>query len=130
MSINLNTSGIHHLALRSTNLARSKQFYVDTLGFAAVLDTPQAFVFAAGGMIFGVFAPNNETPVDDRFSPFRAGLDHIALKCESEAELSRVAAALQTAGVENTGVKLDEAQNKNYVAFKDPDRIQWEFYLT
>ena len=30
--------------------------------------------------------------------------------------------------IENTGVKLDEALGKRYVAFKDPDRISWEFY--
>ena len=33
-------------------------------------------------------------------------------------------------GVENTGVKLDETLGKRYVAFKDPDRIAWEFYST
>ena len=39
-----------------------------------------------------------------------------------------VADALKAAGVENTGVKLDETLGKRYVAFKDPDRIAWEFY--
>jgi hypothetical protein len=51
------------------------------------------------------------------------------LSCEDEAELERVAAALSEAGVENTGVKLDETRGKKYVAFKDPDRIAWEFYM-
>ena len=63
------------------------------------------------------------------FSPFEIGLDHMAMTCESEEELHRVAAALTDEGVENTGVKLDETLNKLYVAFKDPDRIQWEFYM-
>jgi hypothetical protein len=40
-----------------------------------------------------------------------------------------VAAALTEAGVENTGVKFDETGGKRYVAFKDPDRIAWEFYM-
>jgi uncharacterized glyoxalase superfamily protein PhnB len=52
-------------------------------------------------------------------------LDHIALACDDETELERVAAALTEAGVENTGVKLDETLGKRYVAFKDPDRIAW-----
>ena len=38
-------------------------------------------------------------------------------------------AALQAAGVENTGVKVDTVAPKKYVAFKDPDRIAWEFYM-
>jgi hypothetical protein len=40
-----------------------------------------------------------------------------------------VARALAEAGVENTGVKVDETLSKRYVAFKDPDRIAWEFYM-
>ena len=62
-------------------------------------------------------------------APFNIGLDHVALACETEEELHRVAKELSDAGVENTGVKLDETLQKNYVAFKDPDRIQWEFYM-
>ena len=57
------------------------------------------------------------------------GLDHLALGCSSEEELHRVTSALNEAGIENTGVKLDETLNKKYVAFKDPDRISWEFYM-
>jgi glyoxylase I family protein len=53
----------------------------------------------------------------------------VALGCDSEAELERVAAALTKAGVENTGVKVDDTLGKKYVAFKDPDRINWEFYM-
>jgi glyoxylase I family protein len=48
--------------------------------------------------------------------------------CKNESELNRVAEALKAAGVENTGVKMDETLGKRYVAFKDPDRIAWEFY--
>jgi hypothetical protein len=51
------------------------------------------------------------------------------MTCETEGELRRFAKGLADAGVENTGVKLDPALNKLYVAFKDPDRIQWEFYM-
>lgn len=40
------------------------------------------------------------------------------------------AAALNEAGVDNTGVKLDLTLSKKYVAFKDPDRIAWESYMT
>ena len=57
------------------------------------------------------------------------GLDHIALACETEEELHRVAKGLNDAGVENTGVKTDETLKKQYIAFKDPDRLQWEFYM-
>lgn len=129
MSINIKTPGVHHLALRSGDLARSKRFYTETLGFSIVAEVPNLFLFMAGGTAIGVRGPENNSPANDQFDPFRIGLDHVALGCEDEQELERVAAALQEAGVENTGVKLDETLGKKYVAFKDPDRISWEYYM-
>jgi glyoxylase I family protein len=129
MAINIQTSGVHHIALRSTDLQRSRQFYVDTLGFAPVLEADGMFIFLAGGTAVAVRGPDANTRHGDAFDPFRVGLDHVALTCGEEAELERVAGALQEAGVENTGVKRDETLGKKYVAFKDPDRIAWEFYM-
>jgi len=129
MSINIKTSGIHHVALRVTNIERSKKFYIDTLGFQNVLDTPGLFIFMVGGTAVGILGPTGETPPADVFSPFRVGLDHLSFICESDEELSRVAAALEDNGIWNTGVKVDETLGKKYVAFKDPDRISLEFYM-
>jgi catechol 2,3-dioxygenase-like lactoylglutathione lyase family enzyme len=129
MSININTSGIHHAAIRVTDCERSKRFYAETLGFQIVLDQPNVFIFLVGGTAIGVIGPDDKSPKEDIFSPFRVGLDHIAMTCEDEAELERVAKGLADANVENTGVKFDEVLGKNYVAFKDPDRIAWEFYM-
>ena len=51
--------------------------------------------------------------------------------CRDEAELHKAAAALTAAGVEHTRVKSDPAlAGRKYIAFKDPDRIAWEFYMT
>lgn len=129
MSINIKTTGVHHVALRSTDIERSKRFYIETLGFKLLMETPALFLFLAGSTAFGVRAPDAETSGGDKFNPFRVGLDHIALACEEEAELERVAKALTEAGVDNTGAKMDETLGKRYVAFKDPDQIAWEFYM-
>ena len=128
MAINIQTSGIHHLALRCSDFARSRAFYHDTLGFPIALEVPDLFIFVAGGTFIAVRGPGPETS-GTTFSPFTVGLDHLALGCTDEAELQRVAQALTDAGIENTGVKLDATLGKNYVAFKDPDRISWEFYM-
>ena len=130
MKIGIKTTGVHHIALRSTDLERSKSFYVETLGFQVILEGTNIFLFLAGSTPFGVRGPEGDTPGGDKFNPFRVGLDHVALACDDEAELARVAAALSEAGVENTGVKLDETLGKRYVAFKDPDRISWELYMS
>ena len=129
MAINPTTPGIHHIGLRSMDFSVTKNFYRDIIGFPLVVDTPDLIVFAAGNVFiaFKKAAPRNNEY--SSFSPFEVGLDHIAITCETEDELRRFAKGLADAGVENTGVKSDTGLNKLYIAFKDPDRIQWEFYM-
>jgi catechol 2,3-dioxygenase-like lactoylglutathione lyase family enzyme len=129
MAIHCATPGVHHLALRSANLERSRAFYGDVLGFPIVLEADNIFLFLAGGTAIAIRGPEAGTPRGDRFDPFRVGLDHVALGCEDAAELTRVARALAAASIDNTGVKLDPTLNRQYVAFKDPDRIAWELYM-
>jgi glyoxylase I family protein len=128
MAINPKTPGIHHIALRCTDMAITKKFYQDILGFTLALDTPDLIVFVTGPVIIAFKKANAEFQ-KDVFTPFNIGLDHVALTCETEDELNRVAKELSDAGIDNTGVKLDDILQKRYVAFKDPDRIQWEFYM-
>ena len=126
--MDIKTPGVHHIALRSSNLERSKRFYSEKLGFPVLMEAP-IFIFLAGSTAIAIRGPEADSPQGDVFNPFRVGLDHIALACENESELQRVASALSEAGVENTGVKTDEVLGKRYVAFKDPDRIAWELYM-
>lgn len=127
--INIRTTGVHHVALRSTDIARSRVFYAERLGFPVVVDTPELFIFLAGSTAIGIRAPAEQTQANDVFDPFRVGLDHIALSCSEKSELLRVAEALTSAGVEHTGVKLDATLQKEYLAFKDPDGMKWELYM-
>ena len=129
MGISIQTPGVHHISLRVGDFERSKQFYTQTLGLPVAVETDDICVVLAGNTAVGLRAPVDATASGGRFDPYRVGLDHVALACGDEAELERVAAALKEAGVENTGVKLDPTLGKKYVAFKDPDRIAWEFYM-
>ncbi|MEO6868787.1 MAG: VOC family protein, partial [Ginsengibacter sp.] len=106
MAINPTTKGIHHIALRCTDMEITKRFYRDVLGFTLALDTPDIIGFLAGNIILA-FKKANARP-GEAFTPFNIGLDHIALACETDDELQRVAKELSEAGIENTGVKLDE----------------------
>lgn len=128
MPIEIKTPGVHHITIRVTDMAQSKAFYVDKLGFKAVLDQPELLIFFAGTTAIAIKGPENKVDGQDQFNPFRVGLDHIALGCDNRAELERVAQALNAHAIENTGIKLDETLQKDYIAFKDPDRISWEFY--
>ena len=129
MAINPATPGIHHIGLRSMDFNVTKNFYRDIIGFPQVVDTPDLIVFAAGSVFIAFKKADPRDRKYSAFSPFEVGLDHIAMTCESEEELHRFAKGLADAGVENTGVKLDSGLKKLYIAFRDPDRIQWEFYM-
>jgi len=129
MAINPSIPSVHHIGLRSTDFNVTKNFYTDIIGWPVVVDTPDLIIFATGSVFIAFKKAEPRDKQYSAFSPFEVGLDHIALTCESEEELNRFAKGLAGANVENTGVKLDAALNKLYVAFKDPDRIQWEFYM-
>lgn len=128
-SIKPRTSGVHHVTLRVSDYQRARRFYIDTLGFEVALERANLLIFLAGQTAIAIRGPEARTSKDDVFDPYRVGLDHLALACGEEAELERVATALEEAGIENTGVKVDETLGKKYVAFKDPDRIAWELYM-
>ena len=129
MAIIPKTPGIHHIGLRSMDFNATKNFYSDIIGFPLVVDKPGLIIFAAGSVFIAFKKADPRDHKYSSFSPFEVGLDHIAMTCESEGELSRFAKGLAQAGIENTGVKMDENLRKLYVAFKDPDGIKWEFYM-
>lgn len=125
----IRTPGIHHFALRVTNFERSKHFYTEILGFQKIMEQPGLCIFLAGNTPIGIRGPESKTPKGDQFDPFRVGLDHLAIGCESKKDLESVAEALNENNVENTGIKHDPTLDKDYIAFKDPDRISWEYYM-
>ena len=122
-------SHIHHIGLRSMDFDVTKNFYRDILGWPLIIDRPGLIIFHAGSVFIAFKQADPREKKYSFFSPFEVGLDHIAITCEREEELHQFAKKLADAGVENTGVKLDPGLSKLYVAFKDPDRIQWEFYM-
>lgn len=130
MAVNIMTPGVHHVALRVSDFERAKHFYTDTLGFQIAVEKPNLFIFFAGNTAIAILGPGPNTPKDNKFDPFTVGLDHLSLACENESQLEKVAKALADTDVENTGIKTDDTLGKKYVAFKDPDRIAWEFYMS
>src|SRR2546425_10751147 len=126
MGINIKTPGVHHVTLRVADFRRSKQFYTETLGFPIALEQPDLLIILAGNTAVGIRAPVGGTPKGDRFNPLRVGLDHLAIACQDEAELRRVAKALTQAGIQHTRRKKSESTGKGDVAFKKPDPNPWE----
>lgn len=124
----IQTKGIHHVTLRVNNMERSKHFYQEVLGFQVQTPASDLYFFPAGQTLVVLRPPLAGTPEGDRFSEYRIGVDHLAFAVDGRGELDKVVAALRAAGVHTEGVEVDPILNKEYVCFRDPDNIQWEFY--
>jgi glyoxylase I family protein len=124
------TGGLHHLTIRTTDLARAKRFYINTLGFEVVRERDGALVLNAHGTLLGVLGAAPQTTTQDRFDPFRVGLDHLALAVDNAESLEELKQQLDAGGVRNNGVQDDTLTGATYIAFYDPDGIAWELYAT
>lgn len=122
----METPGLNHVILTVSDIQRSRAFYGDLLGFS-LKDIADGFYFVSGSVAFFLFRSAQPRP-GDRFDEFRIGLDHLAFAAPSEAALSALADKLIAAGVETKGVQTYHTGNK-YVAFRDPDNIQLEYWL-
>ncbi len=121
---------VNHIILTVSDIQKSRQFYEGVLGFE-MHEIPPEY----GNMIYfpiqngTVWLITHEhTAPDDRFSEFRIGLDHLSFTAPSKAFLDELAGKLKAAGAPTEGVELFHGR-WYYVAFRDPDNIQLEYWL-
>jgi glyoxylase I family protein len=124
----LNANGLSHLGLRVTDLARAKHFYIDILGCQLVREIDGAVLANVYGTLIALYGAESNSPSNDRFDPFRVGLDHLALAVEDTSTLEKLRQDLDAAGVRNNGVEEDPETHDKYISFYDPDGIAWELY--
>jgi glyoxylase I family protein len=141
----MKVAGIHHITLRSRDPDVARRFYQEVIGLE-FMEIPVSgevtsiwegapaegvlLATQAGETFFVIAPPLEGTPADDRFSEYRIGVDHLAFAVGERAELDTLVERLASAGVETRGVETDPVLGKEYVAFRDPDNVQWEAYLT
>ncbi|GIF16971.1 VOC family protein [Actinoplanes teichomyceticus] len=128
--------GVAHVRLTVTDIARSRAFYEQVLGFTPVLQLPpdadaatrQALGFLFGGVIYRVgnalLGLRPVAPHDDRFDEDRVGLDHLSFAVATRAELDAACRTLQAHGVAHGDVK--DIGHGFILEFRDPDGIALE----
>lgn len=127
----MQTSGLNHIILTISNTERSRAFYGDLLGFDITVmeeDPDKSFFFTCGGVQF-FFFPSRQPQPGDRFSEFRIGLDHLSFTAPDRQALDALADKLLAAGVPTKGVEQFVHTGNWYIAFRDPDNIQLEYWL-
>ncbi len=117
------------MGLTVTDLDRSTDWYTTVLGFKVLFRESAgqrtAVVMGLPGTRLALGLVHFADGANDRFSPFRTGLDHLCFTVSSREELDAWVARLNAHGVENSGV--DEAAVSPMLNFKDPDGIALSF---
>ena len=122
-------TGVHHITLRLQDKDRSADFFEDVLGFTVDRSESERYRFIIGDTRFVLKNALEGTPDGDAFSEFRIGIDHIALTVEDRGELLKLLDRLAEKGVATQGIQKEHPRNKEFVCFRDPDNIQWEFFM-
>lgn len=127
-------NSIAHVRLTVSDIERSRQFYESVFGWPVLLEVPDnaseatrnQLGFLFGGVIYDMGgALIGLRPVaNDRFHEDRAGLDHIAFRTVSKAELDAAASHLDELGIEHEPVK--DIGPSYILEFRDPDNIALE----
>lgn len=116
--VEMSVQGIFYVAARVSDLARSKQFYSEKLGWKLETDEP-----TVAGVRFGTgYLVLLSDPTPGAEDPLSGGI-HVAVRVDDiEAEYDR----LRRAGIE-LGELRSQAWGERNFSFLDPDGYEWSF---
>src|SRR3954451_1696816 len=129
----------HHMRLTVTDVARSRSFYTEVLGFDVALERPPdddpdgvvadtlqgGVVMVNAGVLIGL-RPVDAAHADDRFDPFRVGLDHVSFAVGSRGDLDSALQRYDDMGIEHGPIREVPAMGLAFLAAFDPDGIAVE----
>lgn len=132
--VGFTSTSIAHVRLTVTDIERSRHFYESVFGWPVLLEVPEnadaatrtQLGFLFGGVIYdlGGTLLGLRPVATDRFDEDRVGLDHLAFRVGSKAELDAAAAHLDELGVPHEPVK--DIGPSYILQFRDPDNIALE----
>lgn len=121
---------IHHVAIICSDYEKSKDFYVNKLGFEIEKETyrEERDSYKLDLKVAGVYQielfsfPNPPERVN---APEARGLRHLAFEVDDVEETVK---ELNKLGIETEPVKIDNLTGKKYTFFSDPDKLPLEIY--
>ena len=121
---------IHHVAIICSNYQKSKQFYVDILGFKIIRETwrqdrKSYKLDLSVGKNDQIELFSFPSPPKRQTQPEAQGLRHIALEVE---DIYKSTAYLKARGVSVENIRIDNLTGKLFTFFLDPDQLPIEIY--
>ena len=120
---------VHHIAIIASDYERSKDFYVNQLGFTIIRENYREdkqdykLDLKLDNCEIELFGIAN-SPKRPNF-PEACGLRHVAFYVDSVEETAK---ELQQKGIETEPIRIDSYTNKKYTFFKDPDGLPLELH--
>ena len=138
MSSPLRLGAPKHIRLTVTDVARPRAFYTELFGFEVALDAAPAddpgglvadalqggVVLINAGVMIGL-RPVDASHADDRFDPFRVGLDHLSFAVDSRSGPRRRLKVDDERGVEHGPIRDTPAMGLAFLAAFDPTASPW-----
>lgn len=119
---------IHHIAIICSDYEKSKNFYVNILGFKILKETYRSErksykldLEINGEYQIELFSFPN--PPERTTSPEARGLRHLAFEVNSIEDSVKY---LNKNNIATEPIKIDEITNKKYTFFRDPDNLPLE----
>ncbi|MFV0559603.1 MAG: VOC family protein [Enterococcus sp.] len=125
----MNLSKIHHVAIIVSDYQKSREFYVDKLGFEVIRENYRKeqgdykLDLKLGESELEIFS-KPDAPSRPNY-PEARGLRHLAFAVES---IEDVIEELHTLGIETEPVRLDTFTDKKMTFFFDPDGLPLELH--
>ena len=115
---------VDHVALTVTDLAVSERFYIEVLGFVAVMRVPGGRICMQPqtGLVLALLT--HDGAHGDRFSELNTGVDHLGLAAASRDELEQWERHFDAHGVPYTPIR--DEHFGSHLNFRDPDGIALE----
>ena len=120
---------IHHVAIIVSDYAKSREFYVEKLGFAVIRENyrPERRDYKLdlklGDCELEIFAMPD--PPQRVTNPEACGLRHLAFRVE---DVERTVSWLNGMGIETEPIRLDAYTGKKMTFFRDPDGLPLELH--
>jgi len=122
---------VHHIAIIGTNYNKTKEFYVDKLGFELISEynRPEKndiiLNVRQGNLVLEIFI-KEDAPLRPKMpSPEHSGLRHLAFKVD---DVKAVLKEFDKLDIPHEELRYDDFDNKKMAFFFDPDGLPLEIH--